>query len=82
MQRTYVQELIDKSAKPAGSTDAFAAMFRPNTYATDVRAISRARLVALLKKLITIKSGDALTQAHYDDLALQIRQALEESAAR
>ena len=82
LQRTYVQELIDKSAKPAGSTDAFAAMFRPNTYATDVRAISRARLVALRKKLSTIKSSDALTQAHYDDLALQIRQALEESAAR
>lgn len=82
LQRTYVQELIDKAAKPTGSADGFMAMFRPNTYATDVRAISRARLVTLRKRLATIKSSDALTQAHYDDLALQIRQALEESVTR
>ncbi|MFN6136765.1 MAG: zinc-dependent metalloprotease [Bacteroidota bacterium] len=80
LHRTYVQELIDKSSKPAASSDPFASMFRPNTYGTDVRAISRARLAALRKKLSSVKSADALTQAHYDDLALQIRQALEDTA--
>ncbi|MBU3700247.1 MAG: zinc-dependent metalloprotease, partial [Candidatus Kapabacteria bacterium] len=67
LHRAYVQELIDKSSKPAATTDAFAAMFRPNTYATDVRAISRARLAALRKRLQTAKSADPTTQAHYED---------------
>lgn len=80
LHRAYVQELIDKSSKPAASSDPFASMFRPNTYGTDVRAISRARLAALRKRLSGVKSADALTQAHYDDLALQIRQALEDTA--
>ncbi|MBU3679798.1 MAG: DUF5117 domain-containing protein [Candidatus Kapabacteria bacterium] len=80
LHRAYVQELIDKCTKPAPSSDPFAAMFRSNTYSTDVRAISRARLASLRKKLTTIKSTDALTQSHYDDLALQIRQALEDTA--
>ena len=82
LHRAYVQELIDKSTKPAPSSDPFASMFRPNTYGTDVRAISRARLAALRKRLAAAKSADTLTQAHYDDLALQIRQALEETAAK
>lgn len=80
LHRAYVQELIDKASKPAPSTDAFSMMFRPNTYGTDVRAISRARLSALRKKLTAIKNADAITQAHYEDLALQIRQALEDTA--
>ncbi|MBU3700317.1 MAG: zinc-dependent metalloprotease, partial [Candidatus Kapabacteria bacterium] len=82
LHRTYVQELIDKSSKPAATTDAFAAMFRSNTYATDVRAISRARLAALRKRLQAAKSADPTTQAHYEDLSLQIRLALEEPGTK
>ncbi|MEY3385660.1 MAG: hypothetical protein RIR53_471 [Bacteroidota bacterium] len=82
LHRAYVQELIDKASKPAASTDAFAAMFRPNTYATDVRAISRARLASLRKRLQTVKSADPITQAHYEDLSLQIRLALEDTGTK
>ena len=79
LQRAYVQNLIDKAARPADTSgDPFAAFFRgPNTYNTDVRAISRARLKAIQKKLQGAKGADGMTTAHFEDLDLQIRQALE-----
>jgi hypothetical protein len=79
LQRTLVQELIDKSSKPASSGDGFIIFMRgPSTYSTDVRAICRARLKSMLKKLQGARTNDAMTQAHYDDLAMQIKLALEE----
>ena len=79
LQRAFVQNLIDKAARPADAgNDSFAAFFRgPNTYNTDVRAISRARLKSIQKKLQAAKSADGMTTAHFEDLDLQIRQALE-----
>jgi len=79
LQRAYVQDLIDKSAKPAAASgDGFAMFFRgPSTYNTDVRAIARMRLKLIRKKLQGAKSADALTTAHFEDLDLQIRQALD-----
>jgi hypothetical protein len=50
----------------------------PSTYSTDVRAICRARLKSMLKKLQGARTTDAMTQAHYDDLTMQIKLALEE----
>lgn len=78
LQRAYVQSLIEKSTKPADGNDPFAAFFRgPNTYNTDVRAISRARLKAIQKKLQGAKGSDPMSTAHFEDLDLQIRQALD-----
>ncbi|MBL0322010.1 MAG: zinc-dependent metalloprotease [Ignavibacteria bacterium] len=79
LQRSYVQALIEKTDKPADvGNDPFAFFFRgPNTYNTDVRAISRARLKAIQKKLQGAKGSDPMTTAHFEDLDLQIRKALD-----
>lgn len=80
LQRSFVQSLIAKAEKPAPAPagDAFAAFFRgPDVYNSDVRALSRAQLSGLLKKLKAASSSDASTKAHFADLALQIETALD-----
>lgn len=81
LQRAFVQNLIDKTSPPsAASGDAFAMFMRgPSVYSSDVRAISRAQLSTLLKRLKGAATADAVTKAHYEDLALQITRALDPS---
>jgi hypothetical protein len=78
LQRAYVQDLIDKSSAPSSSGDFFMVFMRgPSTYSTDVRAIARQRLTTLKKTLSGLRSADALTRAHVEDLVLQITTALD-----
>jgi hypothetical protein len=82
LQRVFIQELIDKSEPPQMSGGDFFFFFfggGGNAYDTDIRALSRARLSSILSKLKGAKVGDAITQAHYNDLALQIQRALDPS---
>jgi hypothetical protein len=51
----------------------------PSVYSSDVRAISRAQLSSLMKRLKGAVTADAVTKAHYEDLALQISRALDPS---
>ncbi len=79
LQRSYVSRMIDRTEKPAEpiSTGMFFFMTRvSDVYNTDVRAISRAHLSALAKRLKATASADPIIKAHYDDLALQIDRAL------
>ncbi len=82
LQRTYVQQLIAKTRKPnASAATGFMRFFMgPQTYNTDVRAISRAHLDALAKRLAR-GSGDAMTKAHWTDLQLEIERALAVAAS-
>jgi hypothetical protein len=78
LQRAYVQDLIDKSSAPSSSGDFFMVFMRgPSTYSTDVRAIARQRLTTLKKTLSGLRTADALTRAHVEDLVLQITTALD-----
>ncbi len=78
LQRAYVQDLIDKSSAPSSSGDFFMVFMRgPSTYSTDVRAIARQRLTTLKKTLSGLRSAEALTRAHVEDLVLQITTALD-----
>jgi len=82
LQRAFVQNLIDKTTPPSASSsdNPFAMMMRgPSVYSSDVRAISRAQLSSLLKRLKGANTADAVTRAHYEDLALQISRALDPS---
>ena len=82
LQRTYVNLLINKSKPKDGpAPTGFARFFAgPDTYNSDVRSISRAHLQALSVKLAR-GSGDAMTKAHWADLALEIDRALAVPAA-
>lgn len=80
LQRALIQELIDKCEPPQTSGGDFFVFFfgdGGNAYDSDIRALSRARLTSLLSKLKGAKVADAVTQAHYNDLALQIQRALD-----
>lgn len=80
LQRSFVDMLIERAKKPGGvvSFGAFAVFFRlPNTYDTDVRAICRSRLKQLQKKLQAARPTDEMTIAHFEDLDLQIKSALD-----
>lgn len=81
LQRAFVQNLIDKTTPPTAAPDnSFAAFMRgPSVYSSDVRAISRAQLSSLMKRLKGSATADAVTKAHYEDLALQIARALDPS---
>lgn len=76
LQRDFVQSLIAKADKvdftgiPEIIRHAFA-----DTYKTDVRALARAHLAALEKKMQGA-GADALSKAHFSDLQLQINRAL------
>ena len=77
LQRTYINRLISKTQKRKGpAPTGFARFFMgPDTYNSDVRAISRAHLRDLSSKLER-GSGDAVTKAHWADLQLEIERAL------
>lgn len=82
LQRGYVESLIEKTREPEKqsgelSIRGFMAQLM-DAYKTDVRAISRARLAALEKKMKGAGS-DAVTKAHFEDLSLEIRRALADS---
>jgi hypothetical protein len=79
LQRAWVETLITKATEPNMSAESmsFARFFGiPMVYNTDVRAISRQQLSTLLKRLKGASTPDVMTQAHWQDLALQIERAL------
>ncbi|NQW29142.1 MAG: zinc-dependent metalloprotease [Ignavibacteria bacterium] len=79
LQRSYVSKLIEKTEKPAEiSTGGFFSFMQRayDVYNTDARAIARAHLSALGKKLTSAASADPIVKAHYEDLSLQIERAL------
>jgi hypothetical protein len=79
LQRTFVTELINKCEKSSGG-DGFMFIFGGSSALdSDVRAISRARLSAVLAKLKAARVTDATTKAHYDELILQITRAIDPS---
>lgn len=79
LQRTYVEELINKTLMPASDTQAgrhwFLASSMLNVYSTEVRSIARKRLRDLRDRLLRMRTT-SITQAHLDDLAFQIEKAL------
>lgn len=82
LQRGYIESLIEKSREPEKqqgefSFRAFVAQLM-DAYKTDVRALSRARLAALEKKMKGAGS-DVVNKAHFDDLSLEIRRALADT---
>lgn len=76
LQREYIQTLIGKTEQPnmTGIPSFLHSLF-PDATKSDVRALSRAHLSALEKRLQGAGS-DALSKAHYADLLLQIKRAL------
>ncbi len=79
LQRTFVTELINKCEKSSGG-DGFMFIFGGSSALdSDVRAISRARLSAVLAKLKAVRVTDTATKAHYDELILQITRAIDPS---
>lgn len=82
LQRAWIQLLIDKSQRAEITGGDFWTMLfaGPGVYTTDVRAISRLQLSNLLKRLKATTSTEAVTQAHWMDLALQIERALSPDA--
>jgi hypothetical protein len=76
LQREFVAALITKTEEiDVASLGEFARFFVVDTYNSDVRALARAHLAALEKKLQGA-GADALSKAHFADLQLQIRRAL------
>jgi len=79
LQRAWVEALIAKTKEPdaADESTMWARMMgTPLAYNTDLRAIARLQLTTLLKRVRSATSTDTATQAHWQDLALQIERAL------
>ncbi|MBU3741359.1 MAG: zinc-dependent metalloprotease [Candidatus Kapabacteria bacterium] len=79
LQRTFVTELIDKCEQSSGGGGFIFIFGGSAAMDSDVRALSRARLVSLLAKLKAAKVADVTTKAHYDELMLQITRTLDTS---
>ncbi len=76
MQRDFVEALITKTNQlDATGMSEFARFFAVDTYRSDVRALARAHLAALERRLQGA-GVNPLSKAHFADLQLQIKRAL------